>query len=167
MILSTGPIAKIGDIVKTHGFDGRLKLIISTSSEYNLKEPIFIFFDNKPVPFFISNFSNSDPAIISIDDITEVEHAKVFVGKEVFQCIDEQADEEEFNLIGFMVNDEDDALIGIIMDVHEQAHHPLLIVQTTDHKEVMIPLVEEFIISLDHNSKTIHMDLPEGLLELE
>ena len=52
MIFSTGPLTEVGRVIKTHGYDGNLRFEIFNGIEIDLKEPVFMMFDHKPVPFF-------------------------------------------------------------------------------------------------------------------
>ena len=67
--------------------------------------------------------------------------------------------------IGFQVFDKDGKLIGTIKDIDESTENVLFIIHNGE-KEILIPVSEDYILHIDEKQKSIHMDLPEGLLEL-
>lgn len=74
------------------------------------------------------------------------------------------------DLVGFAVHDVSAGPLGTIVDLEENPAHPLLVVERGDPSPspspVRIPLVEEFIVSIDPDKKSLTMELPEGLLDL-
>jgi 16S rRNA processing protein RimM len=84
------------------------------------------------------------------------------------------------DLVGFTLLDPKAVLIGRIVALEENPAHPLLVVEhnTASLKDtldassdqnatlVRVPLVEDFIVSLDDATKVLVMDLPEGLFDL-
>lgn len=68
-------------------------------------------------------------------------------------------------LLGFRIMDMQRGEIGPLLDVIERPKQPLLVVLYQE-KEVLIPLAEDFIDSVDESKQLIYMHLPEGLLDL-
>jgi 16S rRNA processing protein RimM len=69
-------------------------------------------------------------------------------------------------ILGFMVKNVAQEDIGSVEGFSTNGAQDLLVV-TTPAKKVEIPFVEAFIKKIDFKHKTIVMDLPEGLLDLE
>jgi len=55
--------------------------------------------------------------------------------------------------------------IGRITEVNTQTEQTLLFVNY-EGKEIIIPFAEDFIMDINHSSKTITLNLPEGLIHL-
>ena len=55
--------------------------------------------------------------------------------------------------------------IGTISEVNTQTVQTLLFVDTKSG-EIIIPLAKEFIVEMNTSSKTIKLNLPEGLIDL-
>jgi 16S rRNA processing protein RimM len=55
--------------------------------------------------------------------------------------------------------------IGNVFDMEELPSQIMVYIDYED-KQVMIPLVTDFIIELNHKTKEIFMELPEGILDL-
>ena len=65
-----------------------------------------------------------------------------------------QVQEDEDPLVGYSVFDEEQQLIGIISEVLETAAHPIIVVQK-NKDSLMVPFVDEFILSVDDESEAI------------
>jgi 16S rRNA processing protein RimM len=67
-------------------------------------------------------------------------------------------------MLGYQLFD-DGNLLAPIEEVINQPHQVLLRI-TLEGKEVLIPLHEETLDSIDHEKKQVHVTLPDGLLEI-
>ena len=55
--------------------------------------------------------------------------------------------------------------IGNAINVNDQTSQPVLIVEKND-KEIMIPLIDEFLVEVDRKEKKLIFELPEGITNL-
>ena len=162
--------------------------------DIDLKEPVFIIFDGLPVPFFIESFTKrgNSKALVRLTDICSQEDVDEIAGKAVYvddsQIPEMSLEEDGFAaLVGWMLltpeipdqvgDDEqtegDDpslsALTGNLYEVGEITefidipNNPCIEVET-ENGAVMIPLHEDFIMSVDPEYKEIIMQIPAGLL---
>ena len=67
-----------------------------------------------------------------------------------------------FLVLRFFHNDEN---LGEILEVIEQPHQLLCRIDYKG-KEALIPVHEETLVKVDKKNKIVHVDLPEGLLEV-
>ncbi len=58
-----------------------------------------------------------------------------------------------------------DAEVGVVTEVEEYGGAPLLKVEAADGREILIPFARSICKEIDVASKTIRVELPEGLLE--
>lgn len=68
-------------------------------------------------------------------------------------------------VLGFAVVDRDQR-VGEIVGFSSNGVQDLLRVKT-DNGEVLIPFVDDFIVDLNFETRTVNMSLPEGLLDLD
>jgi len=68
-------------------------------------------------------------------------------------------------VIGFEIEDKRCGIIGEIVSVNDTTAQPLFEVLNGD-VEMLIPMVDHFIIKIDRENKKVVMDLPEGLVEM-
>jgi len=164
---------RIGKIVATHGINGDLILThVLGNSKWLKKEHILQVEMQKGsyIPYFISQCkeNNNKEYIIHIEDIDKIELAKKLVTKHVY--VDENiltafARQSPLLWIGFTVIDSKNGKLGAIEDVMQTGNQWLAKI-TYKNTEVLIPLIDQTIDSLDIKTKIINMTLPDGLLEV-
>ena len=167
---------QIAQVLKSNGTDGELVMSFReiAPEDINLKEPVFIYFDGLPVPFFFESFQKrgNSKALVHLTDIRNQEDVEEIVGKAVYIEGDEEAEltlEEDgyAALVGWMVltpgEGEDIYAVGEITEFFDIPNNPCLEVET-ENGAVMIPLHEDLILGLDVENQEIMMEIPEGLL---
>lgn len=90
-------------------------------------------------------------------------------------CLPENyMDKQDIDLTGFSVVDENAGCIGRVVRIDENPAHALLVVDrglVSDsfegrEDEVLIPLVDEFLVAVEEEMGEIRVSLPDGLLDL-
>jgi len=151
---------QIAKILKSNGTDGGLLIGMRDieADELNLKEPVFIEFDGLPVPFFIQDITpkGTSKAIVHLNDIHNLEDAEEVVGRAIFIDSEEECEEEE-DFLGWTVYDRKKK-VGVVDGFEDIPGNPCLAIG-----EILIPLHEDFIVSIDDDRQELHLDLPEGL----
>ena len=57
--------------------------------------------------------------------------------------------------------------IGVVTNFETNNSQDLLVVEKTDDKKlVLIPLISQFLEKIDYKEKTIYMNVPPGLLDV-
>jgi len=172
MIIKFGAMNKIeiGKIVNAVGMKGEIK-IISYSDDPNRFENL----DNVIVDDVIHDIEGvrykGSTIIIKLKGIDDRDAAEKSKGKYVYMQEDQLDDLEEGqyyirDLIGYDVCDENDRHIGVLSDIVRNTLQDIYVVRNPDDKEILIPGVDEFIMSVDSENKKIIVKLMEGLLEL-
>jgi 16S rRNA processing protein RimM len=110
--------------------------------------------------------------ILKVPEITDRTQAEAVKGQDFYIPSDlmiSKPGETIFlnEILGFAVKNIAYETIGEVTGFSSNGAQDLLIVETTGKKNVEIPFVEAFIKKIDFKHKTIVMDLPEGLLDLE
>ena len=175
--ISLDDLQQVAQVLKSNGTDGELVLGFRdiAPEDINLEEPVFIVFDGLPVPFFIESFAKrgNTKALVHLTDICSMEDVEEIAGKAVYisgDSIPEMTIEEDgyAALVGWMVltpPEDGDGLIevGEITDFIAIPKNPCLEVETVNG-DVMLPLHEDFILSLDPEYQEIIMQIPAGLI---
>jgi len=169
-------VFSIGHFYKTHGVTGELSLSYTSDVFDRTKSPYFVLdMDGILVPFFIKScrLRSGTDALICFDGIEDERKAKEFVGKEVYYTVtyadeDEESEEQEEGwgtIIGFQVIDEIHGQIGELVDIDDSTINILLIV-SDGIREVQIPAAGDFFKSVDTEQRILHVNLPDGLLDI-
>jgi 16S rRNA processing protein RimM len=69
------------------------------------------------------------------------------------------------NIEGYTVIDANRGNTGIVGKIIEMPQQFLLSIDFNG-KEILVPIVDEIVKDIDHKAKTIHIEAPEGLIEL-
>ncbi len=154
------PIAKV---VKSFGTDGGLLLSGNVDLEtLDFKEPVFIEFDGLQVPFFILDCEpRGGKMVVHLNDVRNLEDAEEMVGRTIYADVEMEEDDEP-DFTGWTILDRG-TRIGTCTGIEPIPGNPCLYVKLADGREPLIPLHEDFIAGIDESSRTLSLDLPEGL----
>lgn len=164
---------RAGTIKKTFGVEGEMIFLFHKETEINLKqkEPIFPEIDGNLVPFFIQKLQwhNSRELRVKLEDIDSIDTATGLTGLPFYLPLSVTGKQEQelrlLDLEGFKVMNEQNEEIGWVKDVISQSFQDLLLIQTGS-AEIMIPFVEDYLVSADIDHKEIVLSLPDGLIDL-
>ncbi len=82
-------------------------------------------------------------------------------------CLPEGFDQKQGRgLEGFKLYDQKHGFVGVITAMQENPAHPLLEVEREGAEVLLVPLVEELIVDVSEEERSVTMALPDGLLEL-
>ena len=154
------PVAKV---VKSFGTDGGLLLSSVVDLEsLDFKEPVFIVFDGLQVPFFILDYqAKGARAVVHLNDVCNLDDAEELVGRTIYADV-EVEDDGEMDFTGWAILDRV-TRIGTCTGIEPIPGNPCLYVKLDDGSEPLIPLHEDFVVSVDESSRTLSLNLPEGL----
>ncbi len=154
---------QIAKVLKSNGIDGDILIGIRNIEiqDIDRKEPLFIFFDGLPVPFFIESLTpkGTGKAIVHLTDISSLKDAEEVVGQAIFlDAEDEEQQEDDFT--GWTIFDKD-IEIGKVTGMEPIPGNLCLYVG-----DKLIPLHEDFILDADPQKKELRLELPEGILNI-
>ena len=170
-------LQQVAQVLKSNGTDGELVMGFRevAPEDINRQEPVFIVFDGLPVPFYIESFTKrgNTKALVRLTGIGSMEDVEEITGKAVYIEEDQLPemsleDDGYAALVGWMLltpAEDEEALIevGEITDFLDIPKNPCIEVET-ENGAVMIPLHEDFILSVDPEYQEIIMQIPAGLL---
>lgn len=165
---------ELGKIVRPHGFKGALKIKFTHPAvdQIEIPESVFIEFNKNLIPFFFTQFTpqNNGFAICSFDDLNTEQEAKNISGKLVYlpQELEPIPEGDEFyndELIGYKVYDDVHGHIGTLANVMEAPAQDVFEINHPSGKEIMIPVLGNFIVEIDRSNRILKLDAPEGLIE--
>ena len=167
---------KIAQVLKSNGTDGELVLGFRdiAPEDISIEEPVFICFDGLPVPFFIELFQKKGQAkaVVKLTDIESSEDAREVTGQSVYADCESLGieDEDDFSMLeGWTLLDEGGTAVGQITGYMDIPGNPCLEVRTGQEAgdgagEIIIPLHEDLVLSIDEEKRELTMSIPAGLL---
>jgi 16S rRNA processing protein RimM len=163
----------LGRITKISGYEGAVtvKLEKTFTEDIPRLESVFLEIEGKPVPFFISGseYSGADVLKLTFEGYGSIEKVSGFAGCRVFLTsgASRSAHKDDLaDLIGYTILVQDNNFLGTITEIIQNPGQLLLSIVSPSKKEILIPLHDDFIVSIDHAKKTITMDIPDGLIDL-
>lgn len=163
----------LGKITRRHGLAGNVILKLDTDQPelYKKLDSIFVEINGLLVPFFLekSSWSKLDALNIAFKNSSEA-LVDQSLGKSVFLPLTSlpKLTGNQFyyhEIIGYEILDENDNHCGIIRSVNDQTAQNYF-VTNLDGKEVVIPIIKDWIIEVNRDDQFIKMQLPEGLIDV-
>jgi len=109
-------------------------------------------------------------AVLMLSGCASVEQARALVGRELFIRATDSTPAPEgryyaHQLLGLTARLRDGRVIGAVEDLLRQGSQTLLVVRGASG-EVLVPVVGSICVAFDMEARTVTIDPPEGLLEL-
>ncbi len=165
----------LGYTKKPHGTQGHILAFLDVDNPYEY-EKINMFFlemESGLVPFFIEKIQirKKGEILLKLEDVQDDTAAARLRGREMYLPLNmlPKLEGNKFyyhEIIGFRVIDQTKGEIGIIKKVIEMPQNDLFSVQTEDEKEILVPINDDIIKKVERTAKEIHIDAPEGLIDL-
>ena len=171
----------IARILKSNGTDGEVLMTFlgMDPEEINPKEPVFVEFDGLPVPFFFESFTRrgTGRALVHLTGVRSLADADELAGRDVYVEAPEEEDGED--IIGWTVLDATGATVGTVRDYEDIPGNLCIWVERdstdkpwNDEKkdaqekahEVLLPLHDDLILEVNPDTRTIMLEIPDGLL---
>ncbi len=155
-------------VLKSYGTQGGVIVITASIPEdFEISEPVFIDFDELPVPFFIEEFKphGSTKAFLKLEDVDSLQDAEELVGREIYFSIEEDDDFADF--AGLEVFDaKTSRRVGTVVEYVDIPSNPCLDVRLADTDDsVLLPCHEDLVDSIDEKKGRIYLTIPEGLIQ--
>lgn len=165
-MITAEELLEAGATGKTHGVRGEVACEIDLELDWDKCRHFVFDMDGILVPFFIESVrdKNTSAKLVKFADIDSEADARKLCGKTVYVEKSLAADGERLSLdyfVGFSVVDGRLGALGTIDAVDDSTANALFAIGKR-----LIPVCEEFIADIDHERKTLHTNLPEGLLSL-
>lgn len=163
----------LGKITKPHGFKGNLILHLETDEPelYETLESVFVEKNGMLVPFFFEFIQphTNGKLLVKFEDVN-AEEAEKLVNRDLYLPLDTlpELDGTDFyyhEIIGFTIYDQSNTEVGQITGINDTTAQALFEVEN-DGKEILIPIVDDWILDLDRKNKAILVQIPDGLIEL-
>ena len=164
----------IGKALKSHGTSGQLRIMIEDQFKGYIREGSFLFFehDGNKVPYKVINKEDGAHFVVSLDDIPNKKESDKLSGLALWiplETVKPRHQRSPRNIKDKwneyrIVNEESSAVYDIIRV--EEFPQQLMAVIKIENKEILIPLSDQLISSIDKDNKMIRMIIPEGLMDL-
>ncbi|RRA96703.1 ribosome maturation factor RimM [Paenimyroides viscosum] len=164
----------LGKIAKKFSFKGEVLVYLDTDEPemYTELESMFVETNGHLVPFFIERSSIHREKFLrtKFEDMESEEEADTIVGKDVYLPLTmlPTLEGNKFyyhEVVGFDAIDQRLGNFGTVLRILDNGVQALFEVQK-DEAIILIPLIDEFIIEVNRENKSILFNTPEGLIDL-
>jgi 16S rRNA processing protein RimM len=162
----------LGRIIKIQGYDGTIAVKLEKDFIDNIPEmeSVFLETEGKPVPFFItsSQYSGGDILKLRFEGFGAYEKVSDFQGCRLFLTTGKRKSSRSENspITGFKVLLVNNSILGTIGDIINNPGQDLLKIISPEKKEILIPFHDDFVVRIDKKKRTIMVQIPEGLIDL-
>lgn len=163
----------VGDITKTHGLKGEVKLrpmVIDPSLVQGAHRVRIVGDDAEPVEKVLEKVRGQGGRwIVKFKDCKTIEEAQILVGRsleiysEDFQPLPE-GEYYWFQIEGLQVFDEEGRYYGTVNEIIVTGSNDVYVVQDGD-KELLLPMIDSVVKSIDLKENKLIFHIIEGLLE--
>ena len=164
----------LGKIAKKFSFKGEVLIYLDTDEPelYEDMESVFVEFNKNLVPFFIENSSihKGDFLRVKFEDVDSEADADEIMGCEIHLPLTmlPKLEGNKFyyhEVIGFEIEDKRLGVFGKIVSINDTSAQPLFEV-INGNVEILVPMIDQFLVKIDRENKKVIMNLPEGLVEM-
>jgi len=168
---------QLGSVVKPHGLRGFVVAFLDVDDleAYRKIKSVYVELSTTPgklTPFAVERVQSQTEArvLLKLKGIDTVEAAEPLRNANLYRPLEElpalAVDQFYFHdVIGYTVVDEQLGTLGIVETFYELPQQDVLAMRYQG-KEVLIPVVDELILHADQEKRQLHVNLPEGLLDV-
>ncbi|TBL77703.1 ribosome maturation factor RimM [Paenibacillus thalictri] len=166
----------VGKLVNTHGIRGEIKIVSQTDfpdlrfakgSELILLDPD----KHTQMPVVVESSREHKGMFIvklkSYNDINDVEKYKGWLVKVAEEHLAD-LDEDEYyyhEIIGCLVVTDEEQELGEITEILSPGANDVWVVKLKNGKQALLPVIDEVILDVDVEAKTVRVHIMEGLLD--
>lgn len=163
----------LGTITRTHGLQGNVILKLDTDQPemYDKLTSIFLEINGLLVPFFVEKqqWQRGDTKIITFKNSSEA-LVNQSIGKGVYLPLSTlpPLSGKKFyyhEVIGYEIREEDGKSCGTIVSINDMTAQNYFFLDLSG-KEIVIPIIKDWILEVNREEKFIKMFLPEGLMDV-
>jgi len=164
----------LGKIVKKYSFKGEVIIKLDTDEPeiYENLNAVFIDLGINFIPFFIeeSLLQKGNQLRVRFEDVESEEEADAILKCDVYLPLNllPKLTGNKFyyhEVINFTLEDVNFGKVGTITSINDSTAQALFVVDR-EGSDILIPMIDDFIIKIDRENKNVLVDTPQGLIEM-
>jgi 16S rRNA processing protein RimM len=164
----------VGSVVNKFSFKGEVLVKLDTDEPelFTEMESVFIEIGKNLVPFFIekTQLHKSFLLRVKFEDVDDEASADDLIKRDLYLPLSflPPLEGKKFyyhEVLDFKVIDNNKGDIGTVKGINDHTSQALFVIDYNG-KEVLIPVHDEFIESIDRENKTLNVSTPDGLIDL-
>ncbi|MBW1807074.1 MAG: 16S rRNA processing protein RimM [Deltaproteobacteria bacterium] len=162
----------VGKITRTHGVRGELKVRegLGCSGAWKNAKEVYLGSESEDASMYqVAQVRGGGKfVILGLVGVTSIEQAQQLKGQSLFVSLSllPELKEDEFyagDLIGMRVEDTSGRQLGVLEEIFDNGAHEVYVAKKGS-AEVLIPVVDGVVVSVDRTAGLLVVELPDGLL---
>lgn len=161
----------IGKFRKPHGIRGEIRMTVLTDFPDLIEEGLTIYVGDKHLPYQIRNLRwKGEDLLVSLEEMPDRTAVEIFRNILVYvksEDIPEPLEGEYYlhQLIGMEVITDEGENLGRLTEVILTGANDVYLVSPPQGKEILLPAIEEVVLEIDLDEKTMLVHLLPGLID--
>ena len=165
----------VGRLGRPHGVKGEINVeVLTDEPEKRFQTQTKLSIQNSQKSLTVKSARASQKKLlVTFEEIQDRTQAEEYKGQYLTLDLEESeipTDGDEFydqQLIGLKAKDNNQTVLGEVIDVIHGSAQDLLVIRTPDNKEVLVPFVDEIVPEVNISEKTMIITPPKGLFDDE
>ena len=158
---------RIAQVLKSNGTEGELLVSFFDigPEDIDLQEPVFIYFDGLPVPFYFESFRRRGigRALVRLTGVRSLRDADELAGRALWA--DYFQEEEEEDLTGWtVISAATGEAVGTLAGYEDIPGNTCIWVERPGGEQVLLPFHEDLLVCVNEEQRSLTLTIPEGLL---
>lgn len=161
----------VGKLRRPHGLHGEILMDIYTDFPERIRPGAFLYAGPQRQSLEVRSVREHQPAMLVTfkgfadrDAAAELRNLLVYVRTAERPALPE-GEFYHHQLIGMNVLEENDNLLGTVKEILQTGANDILVVQTPEAREVLIPLIDEVVVDISPEQREIRVHLMPGLID--
>lgn len=163
---------QVGQIVNTHGLRGEVKVVAWTDTPdvFEDLETVYTDIKNEKKAFTIRGVKyQKGNLIVKFGGVDHIDEAEMLKNHVLYVDREQLGEPEEgyyiCDLLGCTVETDEGAVLGTVVDVFPTGSNDVYVVRPEKGKDILLPVIDDVILSVDIEAEKIVVHLLEGLVD--
>ena len=160
----------VGKIVNTHGLRGEVKVVSWTDTPDVFEDLDYVYCNGEKLNIENIKYQKNN-LIVRFKEITSIDDAEKYKNKILTAERDMLGELPEgvhyiADLIGLTVVEDNGNVLGTLTDVFNTGSNDIYEVKREGKKPMLLPVIDEVVLNIDLDNKTVTVHVMEGLEDL-
>jgi len=162
----------LGKITKPFGYKGEVDIFLDVDEpkNYATLDAVFVELKGQLIPYFIEQIRvKNNHAVVRFQDV-HTDNVQAMIGANLYlplTALPKLTGNKFYfhEVLGFSMKDVNHLEIGILENIMDNGPQPIFQIKHPNGKEILIPILDEFIVDVNRENRTITTQAPEGLID--
>ena len=162
----------LGNVTKPFGYKGEVDIYLDVDEPKNYAklDAVFMELKGQLIPYFIETIRlKNNHAVVKFQDV-HTDNVQSIIGAKLYLPLTAlpKLEGNKFyyhEVLGFAMHDVNHGEVGILENVMDNGPQPIFQIKHSSGKEVLIPILDDFLVDVDRKNRCITTNAPEGLID--